>query len=165
MAESSTVFPDSFRRFWQKAETAFGTRLDESNPVRRGVAFYLESAGIEAGYGFFAPNVPSSFKLVFEVHHGDGRVEYALPSVGGVATGMRLNNLFDYIAQTRYDALRVTMLKMLAYSIWREHPDATVIRTVFGVVVLPSAREIKEGGKESYEFLYAYDFSFSSPAN
>src|SRR5205807_2362244 len=127
LAEGSTIFPGSFRSFWQKVEAApwFGQRTDESNPVQRGVAFYLECAGIEAGYGFFAPNVPNSFKLVFELHYSDGRVEYALPSVGGVATGLRLNNLFDYIAQIRYDALRVTMLKMLAYSIWREHPNAT----------------------------------------
>ena len=133
-----------------------------SNPVRQILGGYLHTAGIEAGYGFFAPNVPSNYKLVFEIHYRDGRIEYDLPSVSGAATGLRLANLLDNIGNTRYDPLREMMLKMLAYSVWREHSNATMIRAVFGFVNLPTATEFEHGKKESYEFLYAYDFHFPS---
>ncbi len=125
---------------------------------------YLHGAGIEGGYGFFAPNVPNSYKVVFEVHYEDGRVEYELPQVSDPATGLRLASLLDYIGHTRYAALRELMVKMLAYSVWREHPDAKMIRAVIGFVIQPTAPEFAHGKKESYEFLYAYDFSFHSPS-
>lgn len=142
------------------AAAAVGGQMAESNPVREGLTAYWHGAGIEAGYGFFAPNVPNSYKLVFELHYRDGHIDYALPRVGGAGVGLRLTTLFDDIGETRNDALRQIMLKMLAYSVWREHPDATSIRAVFGVVVLPTAAEFQQGKKESYEFLYAYDFNF-----
>jgi hypothetical protein len=100
---------------------------------------------------------------VFELRYPDGRVDYVLPRVAGAATGLRLNSLFDAIGQTRYDSLRQLMLKMLAYSVWREHSDASVIRAVFGIMNLPTAQEFKAGKEESYEFLYAYDFTFHAP--
>ncbi len=85
-----------------------------------------------------------------------------LPHVSGAATGLRLTSLLDRIGRSQYEPLRELMLKMLAYSIWREHPDAITIRAVFGYVDVPSAVELNEGKKESYNFLYAYDFSFPS---
>jgi hypothetical protein len=146
------------------AAAALGQRLATSNPMRQGVTAYTYIAGIETGYGFFAPSVSISHKLVFEVQYADGRVEYELPRVGGAATGVRLPLLLDNIARTRYDPLRETMLKMMAFSIWREHRDASVIRAVFGFVKLPSITEFERGKEESYEFLYAYDFRFSPSA-
>lgn len=124
------------------------------------VAIYTHATGIEAGYGFFAPNVPDNYKLVFEIHYPDGRVEYELPRVAGVAAGLRLSTLIDNIGDIRYDALREVLVKMMAYSIWREHPDATLIRAVLGLVLLPTPTEFQHGMKESYQFTYAYDFLF-----
>jgi hypothetical protein len=166
LAQGHTLFPKSLDSQWQQAEVALSTALGEqwstSNPVRQAITIYTHAAGIEAGYGFFAPNVPNSYKLVFEVHYFNGHVEYELPQVQGSSTGLRLTNLFDVIGHTRYDPLRETLVKMLAYSVSREHPDAAMIRAVFGFVKAPTARDFKQGIKESYEFLYAYDFSFHS---
>jgi hypothetical protein len=151
--------------YWQEAEgavaTALGEHLPLSNPVRQSSSSYIHMAGIGFGYGFFAPNVPDSYKLVFELHYPDGRVEYELPRVATSGTGLRVSTLIDNIAQTRYDALRELMVKMVAYSVWREHPDVVMIRAVLGFVSLPNAAEFKQGVSESYEFLYAYDFRFS----
>ena len=58
-----------------------GQDLAASNPAREALATYLHIAGIESGYGYFAPNVPGSYKLVFELHYPDGRVQYELPHV------------------------------------------------------------------------------------
>ena len=163
VAQGPTLLPASFQSYSQKAETVasavLGERLPESNPVRQALATYLHAAGIETGYGYFAPNVPGSYKLVFELHYPDGRVEYELPRVSSAATGLRVAGLLDKMGGPRYDPLRETMVKMLARSIWQEHPTATTISAVFGTIKLPTIAEFEHGQKESYEFLYSYDFS------
>jgi hypothetical protein len=163
VAQGPTIFPSSFKNFSQTAETvvstALGQRLPASNPVRQALATYLHLAGIETGYGYFAPNVPGSYKLVFELHYPDGQVEYELPRVSSAAAGLRLAGLLDTIGRTRYDALREQLVKMMAQSFWREHPNVKTIRAVFGSIRLPGVSEFEHGKRESYDFLYAYDFS------
>ncbi|PYK20200.1 MAG: hypothetical protein DME55_02955 [Verrucomicrobia bacterium] len=168
LSTSRTIFPESSKNFWQRAEQIasipLGQRLPRSNPVRQILTGYLHLSGIEAGYGFFAPNIPNSYKLVFELRFPDGRVEYELPRVSNVASVLRVAGLLDTIGRTRSEAFRQTMVKMLADAVWREHADATMIRAIFGSVVLPSAPEFEHGKRESYEFLYAYDFSVTDEA-
>ena len=163
LSKSRTIFPESCKKFWQQADqiasTALGQRLSRSNPVRQVLNGYLHLSGIEAGYGFFAPNIASSYKLVFELRFPDGRVEYKLPRVSNAASVLRVAGLLDTIGRTRSEAFRQTMVKMLADSVWREHADATMIRAIFGSVILPSAPEFAHGKRESYEFLYGYDFN------
>lgn len=165
LSKSRTIFPESSKKLWQGAEqiasTALGQRLPRSNRARQILTGYLDLAGIEAGYGFFAPNVPNSYKLVFELRFPDGRVEYELPRVSNAASILRVAGLLDKIGRTRSEALRQTMVGMLADAVWHEHSDATTIRAIFGSVILPSAPEFEHGRRESYEFLYAYDFSVS----
>ncbi len=163
VAQGPTIFPPSFKGYSQKAGTAVSTALGQhlaaSNPVRQALATYLHIVGIETGYGYFAPNVPGSYKLVFELHYPDGRVEYELPPVSSAAAGLRIAGLLDKIGRTHYEALRERLVKMVAKSIWQEHPEVKAIRAVFGSINLPSISEFERGGRESYEFLYAYDFS------
>jgi hypothetical protein len=163
IAQGPTIFPPSFKRFSQKAErsvsAALGQRVAASNPGRQALTTYLHIVGIETGYGYFAPNVPGSYKLIFELHYSDGRMEYELPRVNRAAAGLRVAGLLDQIGRTKYDALREILIKMLAQSVWREHPEVKTIRAVFGSIKLPSVSEFEHGKRESYEFLYAYDFS------
>jgi hypothetical protein len=167
LGEGYTIAPRFLDRTWPKAEAvtaaALGERLDISNPLRQTLSLYTHSAGTYAGYSFFAPNVPSSYKVVFEFHNPDGRVEYDLPEIAAGATGLRLGNLLDFIGETHYAGLREAMLRRLAYASWQQHHDATRVRTVFGVVSVPSAAEFKNGERESYDVLYAYDFRFAPP--
>jgi hypothetical protein len=166
VAQGPTIFPASFKSFSREAETAVSTALGQhlaaSNPIRQAIVTYLHLAGIEAGYGYFAPNVPGSYKLVFELHYPGGRVEYELPSVSSAAAGLRIAGLLDSIGRTRYDTLREILVKTLAQSIWRKHPDVQSVRAIFGSVNLPSANEFEHGKRESYQFLYAYDFSLQN---
>ena len=163
IAHGLTIFPSSVDRTAQKAEhfatTALAQNLPATNPVRRAFFTYLHIAGIERGYGYFAPNVPASYKLVFELHYPDGRVEYRLPRVHSGAAGLRLAGLLDEIARTSYDRLREYLIKNLARSVWSEHPDAITIRAVFGSITFPGINEFERGERESHKFLYAYDFS------
>ena len=164
MAEGYTSLPKFLEKYWWNVEAlsteALGQTLSLSNPLRQSVSAYINATGIEGGYGFFAPSVPDSYKLVLELHYPDGRVEYELPRVSDTAAGVRVATLLDQLGRTGYDQMREIMIKMLAYSVWQDHPDATVVRAVFGFVALPSIEEAKQGKTESYHFLYAYDFSF-----
>ena len=136
-----------FKNFSQKAETAvsaaLGQKLPASNPVREALKTYVQLAGIETGYGYFAPNVPGGYRLVFELHYPDGRVEYELPSVSSAAAGLRIAGLLDNIGRTPYDALREILVKTLAQSVWREHPDVESVRAILGSIRLPTAREFE----------------------
>jgi len=163
VADGLTILPSSFSIAAQRVETiasrALSQNLPGSNLFRRGLITYLHIAGIERGYGYFAPNIPGGYKLVFELHFADGRVEYELPGVRSAAAGLRVATLLDEIGRSRSDPLREYMVKTLAASVWREHPGVIKIRAVFGSLNLPRAEEFERGKRESYDFLYAYDFS------
>ncbi len=161
-----TVVPASFKSIGQRSEKitsgALGSDLAKANPLRQTIALYTCAAGIEGGYGFFAPNIPGSFALVFEIHYPDGRVEYEQPQVGSAAADLRVAGLLDKMGDSEYDPLREGLVKMMARSIWRRHPDARTIRAVFGSITLPGVTEFEAGKKPSFEVLYAYDFSLKS---
>jgi hypothetical protein len=167
LADGYTGLPASLQNYAAKAEAivtaAFGEDLAARNPLRQGIVIYQNASGIDVGYGFFAPSVPNSYKLVFEIHYPNGEVEYDLPRVSDAAGGAAMSSLLSQIGRMRYDPLREMVLKMLTYSEWREHPNASMIRAVFGFVRVPSPAEIHLGKQTTYQFMYAYDFSF--PAN
>jgi len=99
---------------------------------------------------------------VFELRYPEGHTEFELPTVSGKATGLRLATLLDVMAETEYEPLRSMMVKMLAYSVWQEHSKALEVRAGFGYVDLPTPSEFRQGKKESYHPLFAYDLDFTS---
>ena len=62
VAHKLTILPSPFRAAAEKVEPiaagALGDKLSASNPFRRALLTYLHIAGIDRGYGYFAPNVP-----------------------------------------------------------------------------------------------------------
>lgn len=146
------------------ASAVLGRRLAESNPLRQSLASYADCTGIRAGYSYFAPTVSGNCKVAFELHYADGRMEYDLPPVGGAAAGYRLSTLLDHLARIHYVRLREAIIKTLVYSVRHEHPDAVMIRAVFGAANLPSAAEYRAGARVSYQVFYAYDFRFRAKA-
>ena len=125
----------------------------------RGIATYFHAAGIQAGYSFFAPNIPGYHKLTLELYYEDGRVEYESPRVTGKAAGLRLDNLLDRLGDNRYEPLREVVVKMLALSVWRERPDVKKIRATFGSVSPPSISDFEDGKGELFQPMFSYDFS------
>ena len=164
-AEAHTIFPSGLKNFWGGSAARFSTALGEDlslrNPVRNAVAIYLNGAGAEAGYGFFAPNVPTNYKLVFELRYPNGQTEYELPTVADAATAFRLESLLDRIADVNYEPMRQVMFQMLTHRVWERHPDAVSIRTVLGYVVWPVPDQYSKGERESFEPVYAYDFTLA----
>jgi hypothetical protein len=161
-ALAPTILPTALTPFWNGAAAAASFVLGEDlrlrNPARNVVTFYLNVAGIEAGYGFFSPNVPSNYKLVFELHYADSHTEYELPHVADAATAFRLESLLDRIAEVSYEPMRQTMFQMLTYPVWQRHPDAISVRAVLGYVIWPSPEQFQRGEKDTFEPVYAYDF-------
>ena len=137
-----------------------GATGPRSNAVWLGLSSYLHSAGVEAGYGFFAPAVSSSAKIVFEFHYDDGGIDYDLPQVRDRASSLRLIGLLQFIGDTEYEPLRRALLKVLAHSAWRNHARATMVRAVYGYIDEPTRRDARHGATESYHVLYVYDFRF-----
>jgi hypothetical protein len=167
-SEAPTIFPSALNSSWRNAGESLSIMLGEElglkNPARNAVAVYLHAAGIEAGYGFFAPNVPSNYKLVFEVRYPDNHVEYELPEIGDAATAFRLESLLDRIADLTYEEMRQVMLQMLTRPVWQKHPDATAIRVVMGYTIWPSPKQFQAGQRETFDPVLAYDFDLR-PAN
>jgi hypothetical protein len=145
--------------------SVLGKEMAASNPVRRGIATYLHAAGSQSGYTFFAPNVPGYYKLILELYYHDGRVEYDSPHVSGQAAALRLAGLLDRVADPSYEPLREVVVKMLAFSIWREHPDVKKIRAIFGSVTPPSITDFEHGKRESFQPLFSFDFSLRNEEN
>jgi hypothetical protein len=162
VAHKLTVLPASFsgaaRNLESLVSTIAGQKPASSDLIRRGLLTYLHCAGIDRSYGYFAPNIPPSYKLVFELHYRDGRVEDELPRVNSAAAGLRVSGLLDEIGRTRHDGLREYLIKALARSVWHDHPDVMAMRAIFGVRNVRTADEFARGAPESYRFLYAYDF-------
>jgi hypothetical protein len=163
IAEGPTILPASVKSSSEKAEsvlsTTLGQRLRTSNPYREAVSTYANLAGIEVGYGYFGPNVPGTYKLTFELHYPDGHVEYEIPQVSNAAAGLRVSRLLDEIGQTTYEQLRQILVRMLAQSVWRQHPEAKTVRAVFEAIRLPALNEFQSGKRESDQVLYTYDFT------
>ena len=164
LSKGHTIFPSNLDSSWRGAErvttTVIGQDLPKSNPLHQGLGAYLNAAGIDAGYGFFAPHVPGTYKLVFELHYRDGRIEYETPSVKTGSARLHLVSLLDFIGQVEDGVVREGMIKFLVYATWREHHDVSMIRAIFGTVDFPTAKEFERGKRESYQVLYAYDVTF-----
>jgi len=163
IAQGSTVLPSACNEYARKAELGatwcLGKEAAASNPLRRAIATYLHFAGIQAGYSFFAPNVPSNHRLSLELFYDDGRVEYESPHVRSKAAALRLESLLDRLAEERYEPIRETLVKMLAFSVWREHPDVKKLRATFGSVNAPNVTEFERGKKETFQPMFSFDFS------
>jgi len=163
IAEGSTILPSAWDKCARKAEWVaswcLGKQAGESNPVRLSIATYLHAAGIQAGYTFFAPNVPSHHRLNLELFHNDGRIEYESPRVHSRAAALRLDSLLDRLAEERYEPVREAVVKRLAFSVWRERPDVKTIRATFGSVNPPDMNEFEQGKTEIFQPMFSFDFS------
>jgi len=163
IAQGSTILPSACNDYAREGELVLtwclGKQAGASNPLRRGIATYLHAAGIQAGYTFFAPNVPNHHRLRLELFHEDGRVEYESPRVRSEAAALRLDSLLDRLAEERYEPVREVLVKMLAFSVWREHPDVKKIRATFGSVNPPDINEFEQGKIETFQPIFSFDFS------
>lgn len=163
IAQGSTILPAVCNDYARKAELGATWCLAKtaaaSNPVRVAIATYLHAAGIQAGYTFFAPNVPSHHRLMLELFYDDGRIEYDSPRVHSRAAALRLDSLLDRLAEERFEPVREGLVKRLAFSIWQQHPGIKRVRATFGAVNPPGMSEFAQGKSETFQPMFSFDFS------
>lgn len=163
IARGYTVIPVSPGGAWERAhatvEKILREETGERDGVRQVVSAYAHFAGIEAGYGYFAPNIPDSFKLVFELEDKDGHVERDLPLFENTESTLRFSTLLDQIGPLESDGMREILIKLIATRMWQRHPEAVRVRAILGASELPDVREYEAGKRASNRFLYAYDFA------
>jgi len=169
VATDATILPSALNTSARSGEvvlaSVLGKDLAASNPWRLGIATYLHAAGSQAGYGFFAPNIPAYYKLILELYYEDGHIEYDVPHVQGGAAALRLDSLLDRLADPLYEPLREVTVKMLVLSVWQEHSDVKKIRAIFGSVNPPNISDFEHGKRESFQPLFSYDFSLRNEEN
>jgi|SRR5215469_11627960 len=163
IAKRSTILPSAWDTYARKAELvaswSLGKEAAASNRVRLAIATYLHAAGIQAGYTFFAPNIPSHHRLNLELFYDDGRVDYESPTVHSRAAALRLDSLLNRLADERYEPIREVIVKRLAFSVWREHPEVKKIRATFGSIDTPGMNEFEQGKTETFQPMFSFDFS------
>ncbi len=159
VARGLTIIPPALGDYPKKAEKLaeipIGLNLGHSNLLRRVVVSYLGAAGIDAGYGYFAPNVPGGYRLVFELQFPDGRTEFLMASA---AANLRLASFVDQIGDNPSAEFREHMVKKLAAVVRAEHPEVVTVRASLERISQPTISDYERGGKEKYELLDAYEF-------
>ena len=141
-------------------ETLTGPNLPPDNVFRQVLNTYTNIAGIEVGYGYFAPNISETHALVFELRYPDGHLEYEAPLVSSHDGQLRLTSLIEQIGRTQSDPWRNELIRRLARSTWQRQPQALSIRGFFGAVTPPTLTAYKSGKNERvFTSQYIYDFA------
>ena len=125
----------------------------------RSLLLRLLAAGIHAGTGYFAPNVPETHDLVFELHFADGRTDFERPAVSGVEARLRVTSLIEEIGRTDHERWRRELVRRLARSTWERHPDVVTIRAFLSSVSLPTMAAYRAGNRQRiFTLLHTYEF-------
>ena len=138
--------------------TANGRRSQIVLFTRRLIRTYLHAAGIETGYGFFAPNVPAALRLNAELHTADGAIHTQLLAGDSSETGLRLASFLDALGRTRADDIRDAMFQFIAKAMFDEHGDASRVRLGLEKITPPTLAEFREGKETAYELVCLYEF-------
>ena len=167
VANGLTVVPTSWRSPARNLKdfsvAALAENFEPGNSYHQAIAAYLNLAGIQGGYGFFAPNVSDTYRLVFEFQFPDGHVEQDLPHVSSEESAVRLAGVLDEIARTQIDALREALVKLLAEETWPYHPDATSLRVTFRSTKVAAAGQPRPATSEEILYTYELDLAQKDP--
>jgi hypothetical protein len=148
--------------FWQRIEavtnTILGKGRTEGDWLRELIATYSDCTGIDAGYSYFAPDVPANAKVIFEITDAAGKITYDLPVVDKPPAGIRIATLLESLRTVRYQPFRKAILKILSESAAREHPEAVTIRALLGVAVQPGVTDYLKGKRTFYRRLDVYEY-------
>jgi hypothetical protein len=158
---------DSVRRGTSVTETQLGLPRSKINLLRQALIPYLACGGMDAGYGYFAPNVPNSYQLSFELHGTDDRIELRSLQLASSDLGLRVASLVDQIGGTSAPELREHMLKKIAMVVARRNSVVRNVHVSLSQITSPTLGEYARGQRQTAVLLYQYNFSVSrqsSPA-
>jgi hypothetical protein len=120
---------------------------------------YLHLAGIESGYGFFAPNIPFGYRLTLELSDEQEVLQTGVLSPERGETGLRLASFLDGLGSDSYREIRDPLFKLVAISLFNANPAATRVRATVETIILPTPDQFLAGMRRHNEIAYAYEFS------
>lgn len=150
---------EAFAKLSAISEGPLGSRVARSGPVRQSLMTYLACAGADGGYGYFAPGVPDTYELTFELHYSDGRSETQIARSSNSALGIRVASLIEQIGGIPSPKLREHMLKKFATVFSREHSEVKEMRVSLWQVTPPTIEEYAHGKRQKPALLCFYDFN------
>jgi hypothetical protein len=158
---SKTVVPTGTVKALKKlglvSEASFGSRFTRSGPVRQSLVTYLACAGADGGYGYFAPNVPPTYELSYELRYSDGRSEVRIARSSNTALGLRIASLLEQVGGISSLTLREHVLKKFATVFLRQHPDVEKMRVSLWQVTPPTIEQYTQGKRHYPTVLCTYD--------
>ncbi len=132
----------------------------ESRNALRPVALtYLHLAGIEAGYGYFAPNIPPAYRLTIELLDKDGTVERGVLSPRRGETGVRLASFLDAVGRRPAGDVRDIMFQLMGKSLLAEHPAAVRLDVTVERIRQAKLAEAGSAFEPGFELAYGYTFT------
>jgi hypothetical protein len=119
---------------------------------------YAHIAGIESGYGFFAPNVPPAYRLAIVIERPQGVMSEKVLSSENIEINLRLTTLVDYIARTQLEPVRQLLIQRLTFPL---SSDAGALKVYIVVSRLqsPSLQEYVAGARGTWMTQYEYEWS------
>ena len=132
---------------------------NRSNLFFETVSLYSEISGTNTGYGFFAPDLPSSTIVEFEITDTTG-YKYIVPTLLNTREGMeRFKSGIDFFKQ--FENFREVIMRSWALRVFEQHPDAKYVTVVIKREDLPSIAQYKKGKRTKQTELFKYNFSLN----
>lgn len=132
--------------------------IAQDSKLQQNLIAYRHVAGIDTGYGFFAPRVPDLCKVVYQVEYLDGHMEEHLPGVTGGDAILRLSTIMDAIGHISTPAVREGLLRMLLRTEGERFADAKVVTIQFGTVRVPDFAQFRRGEQADFEVSESYRY-------
>lgn len=128
-----------------------------------GIRSYLHLSGSENGYSFFAPQVGDSYELAVELHQLGNVTKFSFSDHSTGENALRLSTLLDKVGEAQPEELRAVLIQSITRSVAHAFPGKVIgARAILSVSHIPGPAEFDAGGRVSYLFVHAYDFSAPS---
>ena len=135
-----------------------GVRLESTGAIGELVTYYGALTGAERGFGFFAPEVTTEARAVFELVDAKGtttirRLEDGVTSESALRM-YSVTSQFWQALDSGDTAIRHSMAASLAGKMFARYPEAVQVSVKFDVYVIPTMEEFRDGVRPGWKRLY-----------
>ena len=124
---------------------------------------YAHLAGIDTGYGLFAPNVPSAVSVAFELKDAAGHSTACMPLLNTREGQDRFNVNFNTFK--KFEEIRPLLAYGWAIRMLELQPGHNKITVVIGTHIQPSLEAYRRGEQAKFEESVRYEFELGDATN
>ena len=124
---------------------------------------YAHLAGIDTGYGLFAPNVPSAVSAAFELSDAAGRSTACLPMLNTREGLDRFNVNFNTFK--KFEEIRPLLAYGWAIRMLELQPGYNKITVVIGSHIQPNMEANRQGERSKFVESVRYEFELDGENN